>query len=378
MLALLPFFEPQGLSFVPQIDALYTAAMGAAFLLVLFVYVRGGEYSRLFLLLALFRAALLIGSLISSHTVDKAWVSRTVVILGIVMAAEIGLRYDAMAAVEGIFAILFANITINLVTVFMGGLLRHQTQLYYWSGIRTRFTDSVIPAMALAFLISYKRWKRLFTPLSLATAAIGMAQLLMHRVVTGILACFLLLLVTAVFAKKWGRVPPAVLVFGPIALNLLIVLVRIQSLLSFILVDIMHKSMTFNGRIQIWDQALGKFWNAPLLGAGEVGNGGVARVPWSTWLIPAHNTVVQLLYDGGLVAAVIWLAVFALCARELRRFRGSAASFVIAVGLMALGFEMMMETAHYFSYFYILPVLAANLKLLEEQRERRAICLYVS
>ena len=102
-------------------------------------------------------------------------------------------------------------------------------------------------------------------------------------------------------------------------------------------------------------KAMEKILQSPVIGVGEIGNGGVSRVYWSARLVPAHNTVLQVLRDGGVIALLILTAIFFYMLLRLMRYRNSACAWVIAAGLAALGTEMISEVCHYYVYFAILP-----------------------
>lgn len=375
ILILLPFFEPNGVSFIPAADRIFTAAMAAAVLVVLFLYYLSGCYSGIFFLFAAMRAALLFSGIIVSHTVDRSFIMRSVLVFGCICALELGLRYNALAAMESLYCILQANLLLNLFTCFTDGFLIRYTQKYFWNGMRTRFTDSIIPAVVLAFLISYKRGMKKINALTVLTIVTAALQLVMEWVATGILVLAVLLFLIIPFRKKPKEISLILPVMAPHLIGFLIVFVRAQNLFRFIIVDLLHKDLNFHGRVQIWNKAMEKILQSPVIGVGEIGNGGVSRVYWSARLVPAHNTVLQVLRDGGVIALLILTAIFFYMLLRLMRYRNSACAWVIAAGLAALGTEMISEVCHYYVYFAILPVLAGNIGYIEEQDEMRSIKL---
>ncbi len=376
MILLMPFFEPNGLSFIPRVDRIFTLLIAAAFMLAFALYIRSGLYSKLFLLTAVWRGALLISGLIAGHTVDRSFVMRSVLILGVLMSLELALRFDAMEAVTGLYTILAANLLVNLFTCINGGLVIRQTQLYYWNGMRTRFTDSIIPAIVLAFLISWKRKGRLLTPLSVATAAISAAQLLLQWVAAGMLALFALILFIFIFRRMKIAPSPVTAFLIPQLVGILIVFFRIQDLFRFIIVDLLHKDLTLHGRVAIWDQFLLKMKASPVIGMGEAGSGGAARMYWSARLLPAHNDILQNLYDGGIIGCALLAAILIYCAVRLSKYRGSMTALLLSAGFFAAGIHSIAEVSHYYIYFYILPFIAANAFYTEEQERQQNLVFY--
>lgn len=91
-----------------------------------------------------------------------------------------------------------------------------------------------------------------------------------------------------------------------------IVLLRLQYLFEFFIVDILNKDITLTGRLVIWDEAIMLFSNQPFFGYGLSSIG---------WLVQgnrhAHNTILQILLQCGLIG---FFAFFAVIWRALRTF----------------------------------------------------------
>ena len=376
ILLLFPFFEPNGLSFLPSADRVFTILTALSLLAYMIFYLAEGIWSRLFLLALIWRGCLLISGLIARRSIDKTFLMRSAVILGLIMGIELVMRYNAIAALEAVYCILMVNLTINLVTCFAGGFIIRKAQLYFWNGMRTRFTDSIIPAVILAFLISWKRRHKLLTPLTCLTLLISGLQLVMEWVAAGILSIGVMLLFLIVCTREKQHASPEAITLIPHVTGFLIVFARIQNLFSFLIVHLLHKDLSFHGRVAIWDSFIEKITRSPFIGYGEAGNGGAARAHWSFRLLPAHNDMLQLLHDGGILGAGLLYLMLIWCAARLGRYRKQMPALLLTAGLLASGIEMIAEVSHYYVYFYILPVIAFHISILEGQEEERHVRLF--
>ena len=374
LLLFFPFFEPGGISFIKKPDLIFTLLAFASFAVCFAAYLINGLYSKIFIAVLVWRIYLLADGLVQRKSVDKTFILRSVLIIGFITGFELMARYNAIAALEALYVILAANLTLNLLTCFTGGIITLNSTPYFWNGMRTRFTDCVIPAVMLSFLISLKRRKRLVTLLSIFTVAVSAVQLAAEWVATGVLALALLLLFVILFRRRQRS--PGWPVFVPWLAGFLIVFMRIQSWFSFIIVDLLHKDLSFHGRLVIWDSAIEEIRQSVLFGAGEAGNGGVAGVWWSDRLVPAHNDLLQHLYDGGTAGAILFAVILLICVRKLSRYRNSETAFVLMAAFLAAGTQAIAEVPHYYIYFYILPAVVSAMDYIETQKEERQISLY--
>lgn len=92
-----------------------------------------------------------------------------------------------------------------------------------------------------------------------------------------------------------------------------IVIFRLQSVLSFLIVNVLHRNLSFTGRTEIWDIAISLFTQKPIFGFGVLDPS--IRLE-TLGIFHAHNTILQILVDGGLVSlffyTLIWYYIYVL------------------------------------------------------------------
>jgi exopolysaccharide production protein ExoQ len=149
------------------------------------------------------------------------------------------------------------------------------------------------------------RWPRW---LYLALLAGTVAALVATRTRGAIGGCLVGCAVVVFSARR--RLPRRDL-FGVAVLGVLLVLILVGSdLVDFVLRgEGTARLETFNGRLDLWQEAIGLVQRRPLLGYGLTASRGLFLD--STGLGGAHNALVNVLVDGGLIGAACWLALLA-------------------------------------------------------------------
>lgn len=122
----------------------------------------------------------------------------------------------------------------------------------------------------------------------------------------------------------------------------------------------------FNGRTYIWDTGLNLFVAKPLFGYGAYGV--LIKVFWSTWSANklgfnyAHSTILQLLLDGGIVLAAIFIVVVALYIKseddKLSDGNIKYMAHVLLIAFLSVGMvESLTEYYYIFMFLSVLPYL---------------------
>ncbi|MGJ5645179.1 O-antigen ligase family protein [Latilactobacillus curvatus] len=358
---LVPFFEPQVFSFIPTLNMFFTVWQIVIFVCVFLFYLLRQKYSSYILAILLWRSYIFINTFAKIHTINSTSMKRTILIIGVSMLIEIGLNNNVLDTLETIFFILIVISILNLFTCRPGGLMMYEGTEYFLLGLRTRFTDSAIPLVLLAFLISWIKHKKVITRLTIFTIVIVLSQLVLEWVATGIFVIILLTVLIILFESKVISFPVWGSLFGVIILNISIVFFQIQAYFSFIIEGLLKKSLTFNGRTLIWNSAIQTISQHPILGFGEVDSGGFVSVYWSDRLAPAHNMILQVIHDGGIVSSFLLLFCFMLVAKKLAKYRGNMIVNIFAIGILVTGLAILTEVSSYYVHFYILPILGANI-----------------
>lgn len=149
--------------------------------------------------------------------------------------------------------------------------------------------------------------------------------------------------------------------FGAFLIHYLIVIVQIQSkntLIQYVITNILHRSTHLTGRTAIYDQIpeiMEKHW---ILGYGYTSE----RIQEVTGLANTQNGFLQILYTGGIVALVIYCGILIYMIHCLTKMKNIKASNVLFAGLIAylviaiveipfnsIVFQLLLCTIYFFS-----------------------------
>jgi O-antigen ligase len=367
ILLLFPFFMPAYFSTIPTVDSVYNIfRMLSAFVAVcIFIYYKF-KISKYLFMLIVYRVVTLIPTLVNNGDYIT-WFNRTAMILVVCIIIERAIAINARKTLAALTILLTSLITINLLTWSPDGLY-HDLETgkeYFFLGLRTRFADSIFPALAISLIYSYYKKKRItFSVIFLFI--VSYLTFVLEWVATAFLSINILVFFLVTYKSKIPQVLNAkVLAIVALIMNLSIIFLRIQDVFSFIIVGILNKDLTFTGRTYIWDSAMEVIKQSWVWGYGETTNGTFAFYGWQLW--QGHSQIIQLLHDGGLLAVIIFFVMNYFVIKELMRFKSSRYSAIIGFTLFVIYFMMIMEIPGYYTYYYVLLTIGANLEKIIKQ-----------
>lgn len=353
---ILPFLEPEIFNFFTKIHMFFLVweCFNLLILIIMFLYKK--KASIYVVLILMWRFYLMFITYFENGSLSRAVISRTIFIIGITLVIQIGMNSYPMDTLWGIYFVMICLSIINLISCFKGGILQSNGSPYFLFGLRTRFTDSAIPVTVISLIISWITKKKIFSSITVFTLFVVGLQLLNQWVATGIFVLFILIFLIYFATIGHYRLPPKTSLSAGILFLISIVFFRIQNYFSFIIVNLLHKSLDFHGRIDIWNNAILIIKEKLVTGVGEVGDGGFIPVWWSYKLAPAHDMILQLLHDGGLISSVLLFLIFIYAVNRINKL-DSVVSNILVAGIIATCLAVLTEVTYYYSYFYILPAL---------------------
>jgi O-antigen ligase len=122
-----------------------------------------------------------------------------------------------------------------------------------------------------------------------------------------------------------------------------IVIFRIQNLFSFVIIDMLHKSLTLSGRTDIWEQAFAIIKQSFWTGYGVKQYGLYVNYNGTIW--EGHDQILQVMLEGGLISTIFFVLVIILCGARLMKYRKHESSRVLSAFIFV--FLIMMLTEQY-------------------------------
>lgn len=254
------------------------------------------------------------------------------------------------------FACVFYLI-LNLVGIFQSGDIGFKSQVYLFFEIKTATFRIAIPAIICSLLLDHLDGKKLSVS-TVAVYGLCLFEMTTGFAVTSLVTVLLLGLIVAIGqCAPVRKVLNAATFFGADLLAFLaVVILRVQDHLGWFIEGVLGKTMTLSGRIPIWDvvfQLLSNghfFWG---YGASYVWN---AIVVGNSPYMHAHNDILNIFMAGGLVLAVIALAMFLLVIGRLYQTRSLMSSFILSCGLGCFLLEGLFEITSCVGFFFILAM----------------------
>lgn len=214
-----------------------------------------------------------------------------------------------------------------------------------------------IPALCCSFLMDSLKGKKW----SLRTAAVlcvVVFELLVGYSATAVcaVAAMVLLNILVIWMRPRKICNALSYLIGYIALFIGFVIFRVQNLLSFIIEPVLHRSVTFTGRTEIWDDTFAHLSDLHLLtgyGTGYL---------WTTVGINGtpqkhtHNDILNALMLGGLPMLLCFLAILVASVRSLYLHRAERNAAVVGVGLAGFFIVSLVEVSVCPGLFFILSI----------------------
>ncbi|MBR6728323.1 MAG: O-antigen ligase family protein [Clostridia bacterium] len=369
-------FEPKLFAKVPLLNGLFAGGAVACFVLMCGLYLSSRKKPSILLAaVVVYRLSFAIQTFTAPEGDVLMWGYMSIVLMTMCMAVDYYIADKSREMIEAVTYLLVYLLVVNMVVSLFWpeGIFD-----MYFIGIRTRLTDLIIPMIVLALVLDWIDCRNM----SFRTVAILLLAVLtvyQHTVMTAVLGLGIFAAFFAVFfffRKKW--VPRAVnvctLAGVGLLLDTLIVHAKITLRMEWFFVNVLNKTATLTERMAIWENAMVIIKDRIWLGHGMAENGNFVPGPESldaSVLWQAHNQWIQLLYDGGLLAVVAFLALALLCHRGLRGNCPHRPRIAFLAGLLAFFVMMSVEIFSYTPYFFLLVFFGYHASTLRQSDEVR-------
>lgn len=290
---------------------------------------------------------------------------------------EAGLKKKKMETITTLRNVLLFFLLINLITLIafpqglgVYGYNTSQDNYYYFLGLRIAFTPFIITELFLSHIVDFMLEKKLssFTKLSFG---IGLLTFLIERVVTGLVAIVIIYTLLYVITRKNIKINMFVVYFIYAIGFVLIVVYNIQykiPFFSYLLENVMHKDLSFDNRTTIWAATIASFIKQPLLGYGVTGGGGVlVEFKYRVATLSAHNQILNILYEGGVLSFSFFVIMFGLVAEKIKKYSLLKVSRLCVCFLIGYLIIMLTEVQTTKALLFITLAIVANLdKIIKE------------
>lgn len=372
-LLLLPFFKLpifEQIGSLSILDTVFDLGKIVSFGVIMVLYINGRKLSPIILSIILYQLSLFFSTVINSGNYRRMVVSCGTLI-GFCMITELAVKKNSRLYFKTILDIYIPLTLINLLVIilFPDGIAKdnYYGNIFYVIGTRNGLPPVLIPLLIFGFVCSSLKDKKITGTTLVFTAAVSVTILITWSA-TGVAGWFMLLFFALFIYRK--KIADA---FNSLNLSVVyiaaffgIIIFRLQSAFAFIIEDLLHKSISFTGRTDIWDIAIMLIKRSPVLGYGVYEGHGLIFTRGQYYY--SHNAVLEVLLQGGAVSLIFYAAIFATAAAELYKSRKYPVSQILAFGIFTI-FAMMLMEAYTNIWIFALPVIACYIPEISAQSE---------
>lgn len=270
------------------------------------------KIEKIILVWTLFRLLYLIAMLVNVNIKDiDQWGVITVMVYNLIfifLDAKRNIKLDVLVKCMSYIGIVYLGINILSLLMYTNGIIPSNL-LYdngdgdmYFLGIKTTFTPYILAFNCVSFVYSLL-FKRKIVPLVIIIESIF--TVIYTKLSTGTLCLFMFYIMYIMLHRfKLNKKVLIGFVIAIISINIILVVFQRTEIFSFIIVDILQKDLSMTNRTEIWKNGVNVISNSgvfqQLFGHG-IFNGGsfILLTSGSYW--PAHNTLLQYIYEVGYI-----------------------------------------------------------------------------
>lgn len=224
---------------------------------------------------------------------------------------------------------------------------------YYFNGHRNQAIAVIIPSIFSSLILDAMKGSQ-FTLRSFLLSVVGFAQVILAYSATSSVALAVALIGAIVIrGEKVRRLLNAYTYLAATgAVFFLIVVCGLQNGIGSNLVELLGKDVTFTGRTIIWEEVIKDVWAThPLIGCGH-------DAFWNGWMIvgSAHNMLLEVLAQGGILGVLAYCTLLLVVARSLY---ARSSSLPVALISLAIGCFLLVglaEQTRWASFFLFLGI----------------------
>lgn len=331
----LPHLKPPYLSTFPTIDIIIDVWRGISFIFVILWYILKKKQISIVVILAMAWQLSLLLSTIYNQGAIYSCVVTSFSILSIMLFYDIAQAYKEIFLSSQLFCFELV-IYINLITefVFPAGMYLNNgfpSGPNWFLGYYNGYTKYFIPALMFAWLYKEstgKKWRTLILFVGIVASTIIVfagGQAVALAIMVFVFLFFKDITMIFNYYNYW---------LLHIIFVTVISLPKFQEIFIWFLNNILKKTSSYLTRARLWDKTFYFFLQSPLIGYGvQTSSSRIAqyRLPYG---IHAHNMLLELLYQGGIIGFILWIALIVVSGRIIYKYRNTLESKIIAIAFL--------------------------------------------
>lgn len=252
----------------------------------------------------------------------------------------------------------------SLISIFIyypNGMYISGTKIQYFLGNENGIIFYVIPAL---FLVSiYMKMKHKYVRGSLLIAAC-LANEVIVWCATGIVGLFIAGILVAISIRRRKLINYYIILVGSLIADFFITILRTfdqYNFLTYIINDLLNRSLTLSGRIKIWDQAVTIIEENFMTGLGRGDH-----VILKGIVFHAHNEYFQILLIGGIPLLLIFLYLLFYLGKRLNDTENNTYARLMCMAMLACLFIQFIATSRLTFRLYVPLMLASYINDIDK------------
>lgn len=235
---------------------------------------------------------------------------------------EVYMKKDYKVFIGYTSTILSCLVIINFISILMNPVnyYNNLTRVHFLG-----FDNDNVPVLLLAVYFNIfnimlnKKGKLVY--LSIITAIISSILVWSANGIIGISMVMLYLLIIRKIWKKGSKVLNLKIYYSiALLFFVLVVLLRVQDHLSFLIQDILNRDLTFTGRTYIWDYAIESILNNKIFGIGIYD---FALRLSRTGVYHAHCTLLNITFEAGILGLISYFSIWILSVVKSEKYKSN-------------------------------------------------------
>lgn len=323
----------------------YEFVTTVASLFIIGIYVRYGRFSTGVKCLALYMGWTYSVTFFISHNIASFY-QVFLPIIAMVLWIELAFQYKGTGLLEAaaVFRI-YIYVNLLLIFIFPAGLTGESRWLL---GYRNMQAWAILPIMTVLILRSLWKYGKLdkMTWVDVIACIFTVSWIKSATSLVGLIVYLLVAGLALVCSKRSRAMPKSINLFDGWIVSFLfffgIVIGRLQQVFSPLIVQVLHKDITFTGRTEIWDLTLEYLKKHFLTGSGYLTRSDFHEMFPSDLFsyVHPHNFILSLLLQGGvilLVIFVIWTGISGMQLIKSRRYLSANLLLALLLAFLVTG-----------------------------------------
>ena len=270
---------------------------------------------------------------------------------------------DAFATVE-------AYVYINFVTMLIWPDGMYNNGMYdqcWFLGYKNVMIRIILPIVAISLIRTYRKHDKLVLSTYMLIGVI-LLTIILSGSTTALVGIGIFILLMLIYHKKYKKLPKIFSLLNGLILTvfifIIIIIMHMEDIFSFIIVDILGKDLTFHTRRRIWDTAVNLFKSNYFLGYGYMDGDTYAHKFGNLYATHPHNYFLYIALTGGVVLILIVFIGYFVANKKIMKTINTIYSKIILFTLFVFLIMGLTESLISTVLLYPMLLIAMNLETL--------------